>query len=459
MPVHKLKSTIRIIVSCHSESIHNVAGERINNYWLNELFRLRNRVYKDYGNSTSVNILIDDCLAKYAAKKETLSYNLLEKVDYYMYYNPILTEKGKFQANYSGKVLKTYLEHHKLYISNYVFSSPFERTLNSIKELLKNFENDRIKVLVIPDLIEPFGRFVDKFSLEKIESRYAVLGDGINPNLIMYAQESPSQVAKRIKRAFEKIYRHLKNHEDKGVAVVMTQGGIMKIISNIYFEQKTDTIENPTLWDLQLSFDQNDNLICIDLIEKIYPNTKQQLEFNRFLPKIQPSEHFLNEQDFTVVEESLSWLAREARDEIIYSLSNKLHETKKSCQKQFKKNHKNKPQGMPDKRLFEALAQNPYKTENTSRKKIRTPKFSPQHHLTKRYLTNSLKIKPLVISNLLRPISPLEMIIFSLFTKGMSISNIKDLLYEVYGYKISSLSISIIINRLQDDHLNNSIGT
>ncbi len=449
MPVHSLKLDLRIIVSCHGESLHNVAGEKISYLWGKKLLHVRNRILKDFGNNTQTNILIDECLSRYETKKETITYNLLEKVDYLAYRNPILTERGKFQTNYYGAVLKDYLSNKNLSIAKFAFSSPFERTLSSIKQILGNFKNTRIKILAVPDLIEPFGRFVDKFSTNEIQESFTILNDGINADLVMYASESDKQVAKRIKRGFEKIFKYLQDYKETGVPVIMTQGGIMRIISANYFESRIEDIENPTLWDLHLQFDQNGNLLSIKLLEKLSLTSQQQLEFKKLQYKIKPSDTFLAHHDFTVVDEALSWLAKEAREEIANLLSGKLSKTS-----YFNQNTSSISSNYGH---LKALAQNPYISNKYVSKKPDSFKLSHQNQLTKRKLTTTLKIEPVIISGFLKSISPLEMIVLSLFNKGMTISNIKDLLFEVYGYKISKFSISIIINRLQDDALSNTI--
>ncbi len=47
----------------------------------------------------------------------------------------------------------------------------------------------------------------------------------------------------------------------------------------------------------------------------------------------------------------------------------------------------------------------------------------------------------------------IENIVISLYAKGMSVSDIEDELYEIYGYKLSTSSISIITDRVNQEVL------
>lgn len=44
-----------------------------------------------------------------------------------------------------------------------------------------------------------------------------------------------------------------------------------------------------------------------------------------------------------------------------------------------------------------------------------------------------------------------ENIVISLYAKGMSVSNIEEELYEIYGYKLSTSSISLITDRINQE--------
>ncbi|WP_340201484.1 phosphoglycerate mutase family protein [Ascidiimonas sp. W6] len=429
-----MKTDIRIIISRHGEGLHNVAGKRISSIWKNELEKLRNHIFKNFENIPEINHIIDKHVKNYNTKRDEIAYNLLEKVDPTAYFDPNLTEKGKVQAKYSGKVLKTYLIHHQLGIAPYAFTSPFSRTINSLTEVLENFKDFPSEIFIIPELMEPSGRYVDRFSLNKVCGNHTILAGGIDVHKVICNTETDWQTAERAKKGLEKIYKHLIRNKIKGVPIIMIQGGIMEIFSSKFIHQEIQEIENSDLWDLNLSFDVNGNLISAELIEKIELNDAQKEEFENLLTTIQPSEDILKEQDFGLIEEALSILAKKAQREIVYLIINKLptnHNSLKNCN--YAKSD--------DASHLQTLAVNPTTIKNNNPKKN-----SSQNKRT----TNHIKFEPTAILNLLNTITPLERIILTLYEKGMSISNIKDLLFEIYGYKLSKIEITIIINRLYD---------
>lgn len=437
MPLHQPKSTLRLIVSSHGESLHNIAGAKINTIWDNELIKVKNEVLKSTEETPEVKCLINKQLKKYEDKKEFLSYNLLEKVDYYAYYDPVLTEKGKVQANFCGSIFKTYLEYQNLNLSDYVFSTPYNRTISSMEQILTNFQGKESEIMVIPNLIEPCGRFVDKFSLEKTPCNYKVLNENINPDLIMYQSETDSQISKRIKKGFEKIFKSQKKEPKDTVSLLMCQGGIMRIISALFLKEQVEEIKNPELWDLLLWFDQKGNLESVEFIEKIFPDDFHKATLIKLISEIPPSEEVLQQQDFSVIENALSWLARDARNEIKHILKKQAHKIVKN------KNTRN-----ANIRNLKELAKKPAVIKKYAKKKLGELKITKQQC--------RMRPDPLFdekhTREVLQTATPVEMVVIGLFNRGMSIFDIKDLLFEIYGYRISAFSISMIINRLENEY-------
>ncbi len=56
--------------------------------------------------------------------------------------------------------------------------------------------------------------------------------------------------------------------------------------------------------------------------------------------------------------------------------------------------------------------------------------------------------EPIVVPKHQSTATPIENIIISLYTKGMSVSDIEDELQEIYGYKLSTLAISLITDKV-----------
>ncbi|WP_299009644.1 transposase [uncultured Tenacibaculum sp.] len=56
--------------------------------------------------------------------------------------------------------------------------------------------------------------------------------------------------------------------------------------------------------------------------------------------------------------------------------------------------------------------------------------------------------EPIVVPKHQSMAPPLENIIISLYAKGMSVSDIEEELYEIYGYKLSTSAISITTDKV-----------
>jgi len=61
--------------------------------------------------------------------------------------------------------------------------------------------------------------------------------------------------------------------------------------------------------------------------------------------------------------------------------------------------------------------------------------------------------EPVIVPKHKRTSLSVENIVISLYSKGMSVSDIEDELYEIYGYKLSTSAISIITNRVNQEVL------
>ena len=171
---------LRIIMSRHGEGLHNVAGKKISNIWKDEVARIREEIAKESGDTPEIKELLDNLVKEYRKDRDDIAYNLLTDVDAIKYKDPSLTERGKTQASYSGKALQAYVDKKELKLSSSVFSSPFERTINSLEEVLQNLKGSEQERFAIPDLMETSGRYVDTYDEDKNYGEYTVLGDGID---------------------------------------------------------------------------------------------------------------------------------------------------------------------------------------------------------------------------------------------------------------------------------------
>ncbi|MYY27260.1 transposase, partial [Elizabethkingia anophelis] len=61
--------------------------------------------------------------------------------------------------------------------------------------------------------------------------------------------------------------------------------------------------------------------------------------------------------------------------------------------------------------------------------------------------------EPLIVTKHQSRATPVENIIISLYAKGMNVSDIEQELLEIYGYKLSTLAISIITDKVNQQVL------